>query len=249
MELLREAAAFDGLPVLIAAVVVAGLVRGFTGFGTALVYVPIASTVLPPVQVIVTLMVFDIFGPLPLMPRALRDGQAREVVRLLVGAAVGLWLGVFLLTRVDPLAFRWGVCVLSLVLLAILISGWRHRSSLSAFGKVLLGGVSGFLGGAAGLPGPPVILFYLSGTSDPASIRANILMYLVFFDVIFLATLGISGLLEWISFLMGLLLVVPYALGGLVGQAVFDPSREKVYRTVSYLVIAAAALMGMPLFD
>lgn len=249
MSRLVEAVSFDGLPVLIAAVVVAGLVRGFTGFGTALVYVPLASTVLSPVHVVVSLMVFDIFGPLPLMPRALRDGQAREVARLLLGAVVGLIIGLTLLTRADPVVFRWGVCVLSIVLLLILISGWRHRGSLSKTGKAFLGGASGLLGGAAGLPGPPIILFYLSGQANPATIRANILMYLVFFDVMFFVVLGISGLMEWMPVLIGLLLVIPYGLGGMIGQAIFDPAREKVYRSVSYLVIAAAAVTGLPLFD
>ena len=46
-----------------------------------------------------------------------------------------------------------------------------------------------------------------------------------------------------------LLLIVPYALGGLIGQAVFDPARERIYRGVSYGVIAGAALIGLPLFD
>ena len=61
--------------------------------------------------------------------------------------------------------------------------------------------------------------------------------------------LGAKGLLDPFPVAIGLLLIVPYALGGLIGQAVFDPARERIYRGVSYGVIAGAALIGLPLFD
>ena len=119
MEALREAMAFDGLPLLIGAVVIGGIVRGFTGFGTALVYVPIASTVLPPIWVLATMIIYDTFGALPMLPRALRDGDLRDVLRLLPGALLGLIVGLAILTRVDPLVFRWATCTLALTLLGL----------------------------------------------------------------------------------------------------------------------------------
>jgi len=41
--MLWQALSFEGLPVLILAVCAAGIVRGFAGFGTAMVFVPIAA--------------------------------------------------------------------------------------------------------------------------------------------------------------------------------------------------------------
>ena len=45
----------------------AGLVRGFSGFGTAMIYLPVASQFLTPFEALITLMVMDFFGPLPLV--------------------------------------------------------------------------------------------------------------------------------------------------------------------------------------
>jgi len=246
---LQAVAGFEGLPLLAAAVFVAGMVRGFTGFGTALIYVPVAATVLPPVQVIVTIITFDILGPLPVLPQALRDGDLREVLRLLPGAAVGLAAGMMLLTRLGPLTFRWMICIVSLALLAVLASGWRYRRALGDAAKSAVGLAAGLFGGAAGAAGPPVILFYLGGTEPPARIRANILMFLAAIDVFYLALLAWKGLLEPFPVAVGLVLILPYALGVLAGQAVFDPARERLYRAVAYAVIAAAALGGLPVFD
>ena len=61
MEIIWQALSFDGLPLLIFAVMLAGLVRGFAGFGTALVFVPLAAMVVSPVWTIVIMFVFDVF--------------------------------------------------------------------------------------------------------------------------------------------------------------------------------------------
>ena len=94
-----------------------------------------------------------------------------------------------------------------------------------------------------------MILFYMGGTRGTALIRANILLFLIMTDVVYIAVLGSRGLLDPFAVAVGLLLIVPYALGVLIGQAVFDPARELLYRAVSYVVIAGAALIGLPLFD
>ena len=79
---LAEAWATQGLYLLVFAVILAGLVRGFAGFGTAMIYMPIAGTVLPPVWALAAMMVFDALGPLPNVPRAWRDGRPRTPSRL-----------------------------------------------------------------------------------------------------------------------------------------------------------------------
>ncbi len=247
--IVAEALSFDGLTLLLLAVVAAGLVRGFTGFGTALVYVPLASLVMPPVWVLVAMMIFDVIGPLPLVPRAVRDGKMTEVAILIAGACVGLPAGFYLLTQFDPVVFRWTICITSLVLLGFLASGWRLRRALGAASKAGVGVVAGGLGGVAGAPGPPVILFYLSGPEPPAVIRANNMVFLVLFEVIFLGVIAVTGYLEALPVAIGIILVVPYAIAGWVGQALFNPDRERTYRALAYMVIVVSALTGLPVFD
>ncbi len=102
IEAFRAVFDFEALPVLAAAIFLAGLVRGFTGFGTALIFVPVAAAAFSPVQAIAIILIVDVPATLPLAPRALRDGDWREVARLLPGGLAGLSLGLFLLTRLDP---------------------------------------------------------------------------------------------------------------------------------------------------
>mgnify|MGYP001792952656 CR=1 FL=1 len=235
--------------ILVGAVVVSGLVRGFSGFGTAMVFLPVAGRVVDPFSAILILVVMDLFGPIPLLPRALRDGEMREVGWLFGAMAVSLPFGLWLLSIVEPEVFRWAVSLTIFGLLACLIGGLRH--SLPFTPPTLLGAgvVSGVLGGLAGLAGPPIVLLYLASQRATEVIRANTLVFLVGVDIALLVVLAAFGRFELSMALIGLILFPPYALAGLVGQRLFDPSRARLYRNVAYSVVGVAALQGLPVWD
>lgn len=249
MAALSQALATEGLWLLALGVALAGIVRGFSGFGTAMVYLPIAAQVLPPVWVLVTLLVIDVIGPLPAIPRALRDGHPRDVMRLGAGALIGVPLGVAVLLLLAPEIFRYAVSILTGVLLALLISGFRYHGQV---GKPLIygtGAIAGVLGGAVGLPGPPVILLYMTRPLPAAVVRANAMLFLILTDILLWGVFAANGLLEWTPILLGLVLVPVYLGAVAIGSALFDPARERLYRAVAYTIIAASALSGLPIWD
>ncbi|SEQ65736.1 sulfite exporter TauE/SafE family protein [Thalassovita taeanensis] len=240
---------FDGLGWLIAGVFLAGFVRGFSGFGTALVYLPIAGQFMPPVWTLITLVVMDVFGPLPNLPRAKADGRLADVGRMWLGTLVALPFGLMVLYAVRPEVFRYLVSGIALVVPLLLAAGWRLRGQITALMQLGTGALSGFLGGVAGLPGPPVILLHMASTEPTQVIRANIMMYLFAFDVTLLLLLGVQGQLEQTPILLGLMLAVPNLLGNMAGAAAFRPDRQRLYRAVGYGITFVAALSGLPLWD
>jgi uncharacterized protein len=240
--------ATEGLMTLLVAVFAAGLVRGFTGFGTAMVYMPFAGTVLSPVWALITLLIYDMIGPLPNVPRALRDGAPRDVARLGIGALIGLPVGLLLIYRIDPVIFRWLVSVSSLVLLVLLMSGWRYSGELARWKVFATGILGGLLGGVSGLAGPPVIMLYMASRRAVQTIRANILLYLLLVDVLALGIMAVSDRLSLTPLLIGLFLAVPYMLANVIGGLLFRPDRERIYRVFAYVLIAVSAIMNLPLF-
>lgn len=248
MNMIWQALSFDGLPVLIIAAFAAGIVRGFAGFGTAMVFVPIAALVVEPIHAILIMMTFDLFGPIALLPRAWRDGEPRDVGLLGMGAVIGLPFGIYLLTRLDPIVFRWLISLLALGLLVLLASGWRYRNPLGVLMTGIVGVISGFLCGVAALPGPPVILSYMSSPRAPQVVRGNTMMYLFLVDIMTFVMFAIKGLIVLVPLVIGLVLTVPYAIAGLIGQRVFNPEKEHIYRRVAYVLIAASALAGLPVW-
>ena len=248
-EALSAALAFDGLGWLIAGTIFAGLARGFSGFGTALIFMPVAGQLMPPIWALTALVIMDVFGPIPNLPRAKRDGDMKEVAVLTVAMALTLPLGLMVLASLRPELFRYAVSILALLVPVLLLAGLRYRGRLNLPVLAGTGGLSGFLGGVVGVPGPPVILLYLASTRRAAQVRANILIYLFAFDIILIALLALQDRLEAVPVIIGLILAPPVILANMVGAAIFRPEKERLYRAAAYLMIAAAAISGLPLWD
>ncbi len=247
--ILSAALATEGFGWLALAVLLAGLVRGFTGFGSALVYLPIGAMFLPPTWVIASMIGFSIIGPIPLIPRALAEVNKGEVLRIGMAAWLGVPLGVFLLTRLEPEGFRWLVSSVALITLLLLASGWRYKGEVPIALGMGAGFAGGFLGGFVGLGGPPVILLYLGSQRAVAGIRAIILLYLVMMDFAVVTVFYVGDLIPLQAFLIGVLLGPFYLMGGIIGQWFFDPKHEALFRALAYGIILLALLTGLPVFD
>jgi len=247
-DALLQAFQTEGLLWLICAVFVAGLVRGFSGFGSAMIIMPVAASVLSPVEALIFLTCAEIFGPLPNLPAALRDGSPRDVGVLLIGAVIAMPLGVWCLSVIDPLLFGWTISAAVIVLLILTVSGWRYRGRLTRGLTVATGGLGGFMTGFAGIPGPPVIMLYMASVLPIAVIRANFLLYLLAIDMVLFAVLWLSGLMVWKIALLGLLAGVPNVIANMIGGRLFDPDSERIFRTVAYIVIACSAIIGLPIW-
>ena len=57
------------------------------------------------------------------------------------------------------------------------------------------------------------------------------------------------GELSWTTASLGLVLAIPNVVGNLLGGWVFRPEKEHLYRGAAYVVIAAAALFGLPIWS
>ncbi|KIN71857.1 sulfite exporter TauE/SafE family protein [Sulfitobacter guttiformis] len=247
-EILTSALATQGLVWLVVAVFIAGLVRGFAGFGSAMIIMPVASTVLPPVEAVTFLICAELIGPLPNARAAWRDGEPREVGLLVLGALLALPLGLWALTSMDPAAFGWVVSISVFALLALTIAGWRLKGALTQRLVVAAGAAGGFMTGFAGIPGPPVIMLYMASTLPAAVIRANFLLYLVALDLLLFPILWAFGLMNWSIAFLGVLVGVPNLIANIIGARLFDPSAERLFRNVAYIVIAVSAIVGLPLW-
>ena len=96
----------------------AALARGFSGFGSALIFVPLASTAIGPHAAAPLLLIIDGIAAAGLIPNAWRHADKRDVGTMSIGALVGVPLGAWILTRSDPLTIRWSIALFGVLLLA-----------------------------------------------------------------------------------------------------------------------------------
>ena len=236
------------IPIILTSIL-AGVVRGFAGFGAAMIFIPVVGIYADPVTTVVALQIMDGVGALPLLRRGFREGEPRSVAFMTAAAVLSLPLGIYFLATTQSEVFRWIVAFLVLGLLALMISGWRYRRRLGRVATAGVGLVSGIMSGFFGMGGPPVILMYMSGPYRPQVVRANIIIFFFLITIVAYVLLTFRGLLTAERIWLGLILILPYGLATLVGQRIFDPEKEAVFRAVAYVVILGSVLMSLPIWS
>src|SRR5499426_166645 len=86
---------------------VSGTARGFSGFGSALIFMPLASSVAAPKLVAALLLIIDFVAAAPLLPNAWRQADRKATAVIVAGALIGVPIGTYMLTRLEPVTTRW----------------------------------------------------------------------------------------------------------------------------------------------
>jgi len=237
------------LAVLLATAFIAATARGFSGFGAALIFVPLASTVVDPKVASPLLLITDAALAVGFIPNAWRNADKREVSIMALGAAIGIPLGTLMLVRLEPTHIRWAIVVLAAAMLALLMSGWRYRGKPTAPLSFIAGGSAGVCSGAAQVGGPIVVTYWLGSPGTPIVIRANIILYFSISTAIAIVTYSAAGVLTLVVLKLALVVGPVYGLGLLLGSRLFGVADETIFRRLCYALIAVSVVVSLPLLD
>jgi hypothetical protein len=235
--------------VLMIAIGIAGIVRGFSGFGTGMIVGPVGAMTFSPQIAIVILLVIDTLPMVPLIISALKKISLRELLPVAAGYGLIMPLGIWFLKTGDTETLRWFMSAVIVTAVAVLWSGWYYRGPRNVPVRLAVGGVSGFLGGAAGIGGPPVILYWMALRTGAGFVRANLIIYFALTQLFSGTGLFLAGLTTKQSVTMGILYAPVYLVGLLVGARLFGFSSEAAYRRIALAIVMAAAILTLPALD
>jgi len=233
----------------IAVALTAGLVRGFSGFGSALIYVPLVAAIYEPRIAALTLLIVDFVASAPFTVPLTRRCNWREVAPVSVAAICTIPLGVAALEYLDPTLLRWFIAFLVTALLVVLASGWRYRAPPTLPASIGVGLVAGIGSGAAQIAGPAAIIYWLGGPNSAQVIRANLMVYFAILAIVSATVYYIRGLFTADVLLLSLLLGPVFILAMALGAYLFRGASDHTYRRVAYAIIALSAAVSLPLFD
>ncbi|MEZ5819534.1 MAG: sulfite exporter TauE/SafE family protein [Xanthobacteraceae bacterium] len=228
---------------------VSGTARGFSGFGSALIFMPLASSIAAPKLVAALLLIIDLVAAAPLLPNAWKQADRKATAVMAAGALIGVPIGTYLLTRLDPVITRWIISGFVAALLVLLLSGWRYRGREHASISVGIGGLAGFCSGLAQTGGPPIVGYWLGRPIPSAIARANILLFFGASDFFSAVAYAASGLINADALKFALVVGPVYAVGVWFGASLFGRASEAVFRAICYALIAAAVIIGLPALD
>lgn len=227
---------------------VAGFVKGATGFALPMIMVSGLATILPPDVAIAALIVPTVVSN---VWQALRGGGVGGAVR--VAAHFKVYIAVLLVVIVitaqmvsmmsqNAIMLTIGIPIVLLAL--VLLSG--KRFSIGARGRgisdVIVGTLSGFLGGLAGIWGPLTVM-YLTALDTPKKDQVRVT------GVIFGAgavVLGLShlksGLLNAQTLPLSVFMIIPVLVGQALGNYVQDRLDQQKFKRLTLLVLVVAGL-------
>jgi uncharacterized protein len=228
---------------------VSGTARGFSGFGSALIFMPLASSIADPRLVAALLLIIDFVAAAPLLPGAWEKADRKATAIIVFGALIGVPIGTYFLSRLEPVTTRWIISAFVFALLLLLLSGWRYRGKDHAAVSVGIGGVSGFCSGLAQTGGPPIVGYWLGRPIPSVVARANIVLFFGASDLFSAVSYTTAGLITMDAILFAIVVDPVYAVGVWFGASLFGKASETVFRAICYALIAAAVIFGLPALD
>lgn len=172
---------------LIAAMVIvtlAGLISGLTGFGFAMISVPVLLVIYEPAAVITLTMGLTFFTCLLIVASAWRSTAIGTILTMLPGTTAGLFTGAYLLALADAAAIKAVAGAVVVTFSIVLLRGIRLRGTDSAAAAVIAGGASGVLATTTGLSGPPAVMLLAAREFERDAFRATIAGYFVVVNVV-----------------------------------------------------------------
>jgi len=162
-------------PVSIAAVLfLAALTQSVTGFGLALVSMPLLSMIIGLPQATALVAVVSVVVETGLLRRYWNSLRWQPVWRLIAASLIGIPLGIIFLKRLPEDVMMAGLGLLLIGYGLYGLAGWRLPKLQGNGWAWLMGLLAGALGGAYNTSGPPVILYGHARRWTPTEFKANL---------------------------------------------------------------------------
>jgi len=228
---------------------VAAFIRGFTGFGLAVVGVPLLSLFFAPAEIVPAIMILAILAGLQLIPKIWRSVDWKLLLPTVLGTALGTPLGTWLLAGVSANLMRILIGAAVLIAAFAMQLGFRFATQPKAPVCAGFGLIAGLTGGAAAMPGPSVIFLFLAAPIAHEAGRATLVLFFQASQVMSAIAALVAGLMNGHALILGALLVPPMLVGNWLGDRVFDKASAKSYRRIVVLLLvglgAVAAVRGL----
>ena len=228
-------------PLLWAAVIVASVLRAFTGFGFALAAVPIFAHLVPPHTAVVLSASLVFVTSLLNFPQ-LRNSVALDSAGITIGILLVVSIATALVTvNLDANKFQLYAGVALLLGCLLLLSRRFFTIQKSRLADATAGLFAGVMNGMFSMPGPPLVIYLLSTEPDPVRCRANIITFMLISAAFALFSFAVAGYFSWANLWLFLGCFPVMLAGDRLGAALFSRYGQARYRQIAIMVLLAIA--------
>jgi uncharacterized membrane protein YfcA len=226
-------------------VMLAGIIRGMTGFGGAMLMAPPLSLLLGTVPAVVTALMLETAAALVMFPDAWPRFNRRALFYLTTPACITVPIGGYLLVNVDAFLMRKMIAGVVVVFSLALLSGLRYSGAPRPATSLALGSIVGVLLGATSIGAPPVILYLLAGSDSQAVIRANLTVFVTAISMIGLIMLSSIGAITVPIATHASFAVIPFLVATWLGNKWFGKMEEFITRRIALGLMLFMGVVGL----
>lgn len=229
--------------IAIIAVLAAGVLRGFSGFGAGMVLVPSLSLLYNPMVAVITVVLLETIPAIQLLPNAIKKCHWNSIIPMSLASVVTIPMGSYILVYADVDVLRMGISILVLLCVFILLIGWHYKGEYTVKASTVTGVASGLISGATSLGGLPVILYYLSGRHATEVTRASIVVFLVITALVSLVTYIAHGIITSEVIERTVWLAPFFIIAISIGGSLFGKATESFFKTVTLTLLGSVGLV------
>lgn len=235
----------EQIAVALIAALAAAFVRGLAGFGMAILLVPVLGLAIPPAEAVVTANWLGILIGLVGL-RAILGASERSAFVIAGLAMLATPLGVWLLAVTDPALARLLIALVALGAFALLLLPKRPDDHLPGAAETGATGLAcGVLTGFAGMPGVPVVPFYLRRAIAPTLARASMMTIFMATSIAGVGSAMALRVATWRELLLAAMLFPGVLLGNWLGHKAFGRVSDTAWRIFVGVVLGAAAIAAL----
>jgi uncharacterized membrane protein YfcA len=226
-------------------VLVAAFVRGVSGFGCALILGPILVLLMNPKSAVVVNVLLALISNIVVLPHGFRHVYWKGTIPMSISTIPGVIIGAWIITIIMPSTLKiviGAVVMVSAIPLALGINRAFIKEKLAC-------GVSGFLSGllgtATGLGGPPVVLLMHNQNWPKEMIQFSLAAFFLFTTLCSFIALVVSGIVEMQTVVVAASLAPALIIGTWVGLKTFHRLNQRFFKGLTLVIIICAAILGI----
>ena len=223
-------------------IIIGGVLRGFLGFGPALLTIPMLAYIYSPTEALVIHIIMEIPSTVFLLPTALKYSDKRAILPIFLAMVSFIPVGMYLVVILDPEIIRRTISIIVLVLVAMLSSGLDLKSFIGLKSMILSGMIGGFIQGIAGIGGAPIVTILLARNDSEDVSRGNILFLMGAIVVFSIISQSLYGLMSLELITIGFFASPVYITATYLGSKFYFSKGKNFFKKVALVFLSIIAI-------
>ena len=230
---------------IVLVILFSGFIRGFLGFGSGLITIPILSYLYSPIFAMVFNIAIEIPATIYLTYVGAKSCKFKEISPMFFAMMLTIPIGTIFLVSVNEQLIKIIMSILVIFFVLLIASGWKLKATVTKYVLTISGVISGLMQGATGMGGPPYATVLLSkGDSDNVT-RGNILIMSTGIVISAIISFYMFNLFTKELLLTGLITSPIYILATYTGTKFFDLSGNRYYRNISLFSLGLIGVLTL----